>query len=560
MADYERLQAALRTRSRIEVRYAVRHHESGRRWLMTRVEPAELGPQRGAFSVVTVDVTEEETARRRNQDLLTELTTILDVSPAGIAYLRGEELVRCNHRFETLLGGSDYPPGKPFDAILASAGVPAETVAALIEAVRDVGTLETELLLPAGTHRRQAIWCTLALRRTHETAPGAVGMVVVLADATRMKSQQSELEALARERELMFNLSDVGIVYQRDGQIERANQAMADLVGYAPEALKGSPMSRLYESEAAWQHYVHLETRDMATLGRSHGERQVRRRDGSLFWAQVSTAAGGRRQAVGGHHHVLRQHRRSPARARVAGAAGRPHARHPRLGAGGHRHRRRHRHRVDEPLGAPHVRRRAGRLRRRADLGRRRRRARPPAAPHRLRRDAGGRPGRDLRMPAARARRAPLLGGRQRRRHRPGHRQPPAHLRAAGHRAPPPGRGQHRAGARQPAAHHRDRAAGHRAVRRRQPAGGAAEPDGRDLRRPADEGDPGPRAVAVAARPRGREAGGRPAPRARHAGQRAARAAARGRRGRGRKARARSACGTSASSRCARPPTRPTSC
>jgi PAS domain S-box-containing protein len=288
MADYERLQTALRTRSRIEVRYAVRHHESGRRWLMTRVEPAELGPQRGAFSVVTVDVTEEETARRRNQDLLTELTTILDVSPAGIAYLRGEELVRCNHRFESLLGGSDYAPGKPFDAILASAGVPAETVASLIEAVRDVGTLETELLLPAGTHRKTAIWCSLALRRTHETAPGAVGMVVVLADATRMKSQQSELEALARERELMFNLSDVGIVYQRDGQIERANQAMADLVGMAPEALTGSPMSRLYESEAAWQHYVHLETRDMATLGRSHGERQVRRRDGDLFWAQVS--------------------------------------------------------------------------------------------------------------------------------------------------------------------------------------------------------------------------------------------------------------------------------
>ena len=288
MADYERLQAALRTRSRIEVRYAVRHHESGLRWLMTRVEPAELGPQRGAFSVVTVDVTEEETARRRNQDLLTELTTILDVSPAGIAYLRGEELVRCNHRFETLLGGGDYPPGKPFDEILASAGVPAETVAALIDAVREVGTLETELLLPAGTHRKTAIWCSLALRRTHETAPGAIGMVVVLADATRMKSQQSELEALARERELMFNLSDVGIVYQRDGQIERANQAMADLVGYAPEALKGSPMSRLYESEAAWQHYAHLETRDMATLGRSHGERQVRRRDGNLFWAQVS--------------------------------------------------------------------------------------------------------------------------------------------------------------------------------------------------------------------------------------------------------------------------------
>jgi len=289
MADYERLQTALRTRSRIEVRYAVRHRDSGRRWLMTRVEPAELGAQRDAFSVVTVDVTEEETARRRNQDLLTELTTILDVSPAGIAYLRGDQLVRCNRRFESLMSGSvACAPGGAFEAVLANAGLAPDTVAQLMDAVRGSGALETELLLPAGALRKTPTWCSLALRRTHETTPGAVGMVVVLADATRLKSQQSELEALARERELMFNLSDVGIVYQRDGQIERANQAMADLVGVSAEALKGSPMSRLYDSEAAWQHYLHLETRDMATLGRSHGERQVRRRDGSLFWAQVS--------------------------------------------------------------------------------------------------------------------------------------------------------------------------------------------------------------------------------------------------------------------------------
>jgi PAS domain S-box-containing protein len=292
MAEYERLQAALRHRTRIEVRYAVRHHESGRRWLMTRVEPAELGPQRGAFSVVTVDVTEEETARRRNHDLLTELSTILDVSPAGIAYLRGDQLVRCNRRFESLLHGAADAPGasngRSFETLLRDAGVAAEAVEQVLRAVRETGALETELLLPAGPRRPAPTWCSLALRRTHETTPGAVGLVVVLADATRLKSQQAELEALSRERELMFNLSDVGIVYQRDGHVERANQAMADLLGVAPQALKGLPMAALYESEAAWRHYQQLEAHDMATLGRSHGERRVRRRDGELFWAQVS--------------------------------------------------------------------------------------------------------------------------------------------------------------------------------------------------------------------------------------------------------------------------------
>src|SRR5262249_36150783 len=115
--------------TRIEVRYAVRPPEGGRRWLMTRVEPAELGPQRGAFSVVTVDVTEEETARRRNQALIVEL------------------------------------------------------------------------------------------------------------------------ETLAREGELMFDLPDVGIVYQRGGRIERANQAMADLVGAAYEWLQRSPLANLYKDD-----------------------------------------------------------------------------------------------------------------------------------------------------------------------------------------------------------------------------------------------------------------------------------------------------------------------
>ena len=43
--------------------------------------------------------------------------------------------------------------------------------------------------------------------------------------------------ALLRDRELMFSLSDVGIVYLRGGRIERANQAMAVLTGYADSEL-----------------------------------------------------------------------------------------------------------------------------------------------------------------------------------------------------------------------------------------------------------------------------------------------------------------------------------
>ena len=54
--------------------------------------------------MVTLDVTDQEMAQRRNEQLLRELSTILDGSTAGIAYLRGSVLVRCNRRFERMLG------------------------------------------------------------------------------------------------------------------------------------------------------------------------------------------------------------------------------------------------------------------------------------------------------------------------------------------------------------------------------------------------------------------------------------------------------------------------
>lgn len=72
LPDYGRLQQALRQRERAEVRYAVHHPDTGRRWLLTRVEPAELGPGRPAMSVVTLDITDEENARRHNELLLQE--------------------------------------------------------------------------------------------------------------------------------------------------------------------------------------------------------------------------------------------------------------------------------------------------------------------------------------------------------------------------------------------------------------------------------------------------------------------------------------------------------
>ncbi len=104
LGEYERLQHALRHAQPAEVRYAIRHPELGSRWLLTRVEPATLASGKRTTSVVTLDITEQQLTQARSEQLLREVSTILESSTAGIAYVRGAVLVRCNRRFEAMLG------------------------------------------------------------------------------------------------------------------------------------------------------------------------------------------------------------------------------------------------------------------------------------------------------------------------------------------------------------------------------------------------------------------------------------------------------------------------
>ncbi len=289
LPEFERLQRALRSGERTEVRYAVRHPELGPRWLLTRVEPGALSGGRSTTSVVTLDVTDQERAQRRNEQLLRELTTILDSSTAGIAYLRGPVLVRCNRRFERMLGfEAGAAAGATLEEIFArSMGAlqgAGEALAAL-ERLGEGQPFEAELPLALGDAPPQ--WYSLSVRRA-QAEGGQPEAVAVLTDITRLKNQQAELEQLLRDRELMFSLSEVGIVYQRGSRIERANQAMASLTGWASPELSTLDAAELYEDTRACVDFEARIAQALREHGRFSGERKLRRRDGRLVWVQVA--------------------------------------------------------------------------------------------------------------------------------------------------------------------------------------------------------------------------------------------------------------------------------
>lgn len=120
------------------------------------------------------------------------------------------------------------------------------------------------------------------------SAAAPATLSVVTLDVTDRERAQHRNEALLRDRELMFNLSEVGIIYLRGARIERANEAMARLSGYSVAELSMLEPRELYKDARECVDFETQLAQALHEAGRFVGERRLRRRDGSLCWVQVS--------------------------------------------------------------------------------------------------------------------------------------------------------------------------------------------------------------------------------------------------------------------------------
>ncbi|WAC72511.1 PAS domain S-box protein [Roseateles sp. SL47] len=288
-ADYEKLQQAIKQNQPVALRYAVRHPELGLRWLLTRVEPGQLSSGQRITSVLTLDITDNQQAQARYELLLRELGAMLDGAGLGMAYVRKQRLLRSNGALGRMLGmGGEPEPGTPFEALFQALPELHAQVMAALPGLNENG-LEFEFEWPGGQAGQDPRWHALSLRRVvPPEAPQEQALVAVVSDISRLKAQQAQLEALAQDRELMFDLSDVGIAILRDDHLVRANEALAHLLGYRPDDLVGLPHAELFESPREFEHERRAVAKALSEAGLWRGERRVRRRDGSILWMQVS--------------------------------------------------------------------------------------------------------------------------------------------------------------------------------------------------------------------------------------------------------------------------------
>jgi len=310
LAEYERLQAALKGTQRAEVRYAIEHPELGRRSLLTRVEPATLASGKKTASVVTLDVTDQQRSRARSEQLLREMTTILESTTAGIAYLRGGMLVRCNRRFETMLR---LPPGTSAGATLAELLARHPDAGAMATEIRDAlmadATYEIEFVSgeaddggdrPLGRSTADQRWFSLSVRGVGGGSGGDEA-IAVLADVTRLKSQQAQLETLARDRESMARRTRaildsvlVGIVIVGPAGIEWMNRSAQRMFGAEQSEFLDAPIETVATAEADHPFRSNRYLDELLEGEAATFECRVRARDGREFWVVGNAVATGR--------------------------------------------------------------------------------------------------------------------------------------------------------------------------------------------------------------------------------------------------------------------------
>jgi PAS domain-containing protein/two-component sensor histidine kinase len=241
LPEFERLQRALKKGDAIEVRYAVRHPELGRRWLLTRVAPGLLSGGRRSTSVVTLDVTAQAQAENalllRAESERTVLDSVLvgivTVGPDGIEWMNRSARRMFSCELEDVLG---QPMGvlAPDDEGHVFHGEPGSEV------------FECRL---RGRDGREFWVIGNAVQTPREDGGLRLTYALLDIDRRRQAEAQSRLAQASLARIIEGAPLAITLHEAQSLRIVKLNQAAATLAGRAEAALLGGTPAQLFGDE-----------------------------------------------------------------------------------------------------------------------------------------------------------------------------------------------------------------------------------------------------------------------------------------------------------------------
>jgi diguanylate cyclase (GGDEF)-like protein/PAS domain S-box-containing protein len=258
-----------------------------------------LHPQAGTIWIME-DVTEDRLVFQALEQSTRELSAIFETAFAGIAVVRERRLVRCNGRFEELLGYDRGELTGQSTRLWYASGVDYATV----------GLAAYEDLSAGRTHQREQMF----RRKDGSTFFGRLlgaafdsqrpneGSVWLLEDVTERRQAEEKVRLALAEQEMIFDNAAVGIMFVRNRRMQRCNRKLEEIFGWPAGELAGRSMRLLYPSEADFADHGAEADEAMARDGAYVGEVQLKRKKGGLLWVR---ATGRRANEAGGDFDII---------------------------------------------------------------------------------------------------------------------------------------------------------------------------------------------------------------------------------------------------------------
>jgi len=116
---------------------------------------------------------------------------------------------------------------------------------------------------------------------------GVRGATIVFHDITELERDQRALRKTLLEQQAILENAAVGILFTKDATIQECNIRCAEMLGFSRQELEGGSTNQVFPSDAE---FIELGRAAGPLLSRGlsfKSEAQLRRQDGTLFWARL---------------------------------------------------------------------------------------------------------------------------------------------------------------------------------------------------------------------------------------------------------------------------------
>jgi PAS domain S-box-containing protein len=222
--------------------------------------------------------------------IMTDLhQTILDTTSVGLVFMKDRKHVWCNNAFSSILGytteeligspsSANYVYKEEYEKV-GREGYP-------LLAKGEIYTMETLHKRKDGTH----IWLIISGKalNPNDLSDGSVWMVQ---DITKRKQAEEEIIKLASLNQAILDTVSVGIIYVKDRKTVWTNKAISNIFGYKSDELIGKDTS-IYYANMDMHKKIGTEAYNKLVQGETYFiELQGRRKDGTVFWAYLTSKA-----------------------------------------------------------------------------------------------------------------------------------------------------------------------------------------------------------------------------------------------------------------------------